>query len=407
MFNNSSIIVGLEVGTTKIVVVVGELPEDGPLSIVGCGQSESRGICKGEIVDRSAVETAVRQAIEIAERESNVEIRSVILAVSGGHVRSFDNRGVVRIEPASREITTEDIHEVIQRASAYNLPTDRQVLHRFRQNFSVDQFSGVENPLGMVGERIEADVHVLHGDSSRIGHAVRLIEGMHLQVEECVVAAHASALGVLSMDQRSAGALVIDIGGGTTDYSVFLNGIQRHAGVLPVGGQHLTNDVALGLGLTQTQAERMKREYGTLLEDASLAGRQVSLSGEYGLNVKLVRLAFLSKILRVRMEEIFQIVRQELTDRGVIDRLCGEVVLTGGSARLVGADQLAHQIFGLPARLGHITENHGVEAILESPEFSTAVGLVKHGAWKLRQEQSPAANRSLLQKIKSYLATFI
>lgn len=407
MFNKSSILVGLEVGTTKVAVVVGELSEVGPLSIIGLGQAESRGICKGEIVDRNAAESAVRQAIEIAERESNVEIRSVILAVSGGHVRSLDNRGVVRIEPAGREISADDINEVLQRASACNLPLDQRVLHQFRQSFSVDQFLGVENPLGMVGEKMEADVHVLHGDSNRIGHAVRLIEGLQLQVEDTVAAAHASALGVLSMDQRSAGALVIDIGGGTTDCSVFLNGVQRYGGVLPVGGQHLTNDVVLGLGLTQTQAEKMKREHGTLLADGSLTGQQVTLSGEYGLNVKQVRLDFLSKILHVRMEEIFQIVRQELMDRGIIDRLCGEVVLTGGSARLVGADQLAHQIFGLPARVGHVTEKSGVEAILESPEFSTAIGLVKHGAWKLRQEQGSPANRSLLQRVKSYFAAFI
>jgi cell division protein FtsA len=242
MFDPSSIIVGLEIGTSKVCAVVGELNAEGALNIVGLGQARSRGVRKGEIADVPAAEEDVRHAIVEAEQMADVEIRSVYLAVTGGHLRGFNNRGVHPVVSSDREISEEDVQDVIKNAKTINLPAQNHVIHAIRQHFFVDGQDGITNPIGMLGARVEVEVHVVHGNLNRLQNAIRTVKGLQLEVDDIVFSGLASSLALLTNEQKELGSLVIDIGGGTTEYVVCANGIIKHTGVLAVGGDHISND---------------------------------------------------------------------------------------------------------------------------------------------------------------------
>src|SRR6478735_12147834 len=258
MFDSSSIIVGLEIGTSKVCAVVGEMTSEGALNIVGLGQSRSRGVRKGEIADAPMAEEDVRQAIVEAEHMADVEIRSVYLGVSGGHLRGFNNRGVHPVVSADREICEEDVQDVIKNAKAINLPAQNHVVHAIRQHFLVDGQDGITNPVGMLGARVEVDVHVVHGNLNRLQNAIRTVKGLQLEVDEIVFNGLASSLALLTTEQKELGALVIDIGGGTTEYTVYADGVIKHASVLAIGGDHISNDLAYGLKVPLGRAEQLK-----------------------------------------------------------------------------------------------------------------------------------------------------
>src|ERR1043165_10087018 len=239
MFDSSSIIVGLEVGTSKICAVVGEMnPDSSGLNIVGLGQAKSRGVRKGEICDAPTVEEDVRSAIVEAEQMADVEIRSVYLGVTGGHVRGFNNRGVHPVVSADREICEEDVEDVIKNAKAINLPAENHVIHAIRQHFLVDGQDGIIDPVGMLGARVEVDMHVIHGNFNRLQNPIRVVKGLQLEVESIVFNGLAASLALLTNKQKDLGALVIDIGGGTTNFAVYADGIIKHTGVIAVGGDH-------------------------------------------------------------------------------------------------------------------------------------------------------------------------
>src|SRR2546426_1998115 len=278
MFDPSSIIVGLEVGTSKVCAVVGELNADGALNIVGLGQARSRGVRKGEITDASLAEEDVRHAIVEAEQMADVEIRSVYLGVSGGHLRGFNNRGVHPVVSADREISEDDVQDVIKNAKTINLPAHHHVIHAIRQHFLVDGHDGITNPVGMLGARIEVDVHVVHGSLNRLQNPIRAVKGLQLEVDDIVFNGLASSLPLLSNEQKELGSLVIDMGGGTTDYVVYANGIIKHTGVLAVGGDHISNDLAYGLKVPLSRAEHLKIEHGAAFVDEALKGQTVAIS---------------------------------------------------------------------------------------------------------------------------------
>src|SRR3989440_8253439 len=263
MFDPSSIIVGLEIGTSKVCAVVGELNAEGGLNIVGLGQSRSRGVRKGEIADAPLAEEDVRQAIVEAEQMADVEIRSVYLGVTGGHLRGFNNRGVHPVVSADREISEEDVQDVIKNAKTINLPAQNHVIHAIRQHFLVDGQDGITNPVGMLGARVEVDVHVVHGNLNRLQNAIRAVKGLQLEVDDIVFNGLASSLALLTNEQKELGSLVIDIGGGTTEYVLYANGIIKHTGVLAVGGDHVSNDLAYGLKVSLSRAEKLKLEHGS------------------------------------------------------------------------------------------------------------------------------------------------
>ena len=386
MFDPASVIVGLEIGTSKVCAVVGEVSTTGTLNIVGLGQSRSRGVRKGEIADASAVGEDVRNAIVEAELMADVEIRSVYLGVTGGHVRGLTNRGVHPVVSADREITKDDVEDVIRNAKAINLPAENHVVHAIRQHFLVDGQDGVIDPVGMLGARVEVDMHVIHGHANRLQNPIRVVKGLQIEVEAIVFNGLASALALLTPEQKEMGALVIDIGGGTTEYVVYGGGIIKHTGVLAIGGDHISNDLAFGLKVPLGRAEQLKIEYGGAFFDDSIKGRSVTLPNEHGLPERTINVEHLRRIMSARLEEMFQLIEQELAAQGLLDYLRCGVLLCGGGANIPGIHKLSENILQLPTSLGRTNSISGLKSALDHPEFATAIGLVKYGSFQQKKK---------------------
>lgn len=403
MFDPSSIIVGLEVGTSKVCAVVGEINPTGALNIIGLGQCRSRGIRKGEISDASATAEDIRNAIVEAEQMADVEIRSVYLGVTGGHIRGFTNRGVHPVVSADREITREDVEDVIKNAKAINLPAENYVLHAIRQHFLVDGQDGIIDPIGMLGARVEVDMHVVHGHFNRLQNAIRSVKGLQLEVEAIVFNGLASSLSLLTSEQKEMGALVIDIGGGTTEFVVYSNGIIKHTGVLAVGGDHVSNDLAYGLKVPLGKAEELKIQYGSAFVAETDKGQTVTTNNELGLPVKTINLEHLRRIMSLRLEEIFELIEQELTKAGLLNYLRAGVFISGGGARIPGILKLAEKVFQLPASLGRTSTISGLKSALDQPEFATAIGLVKFGSFQQKKKTGGSFTQTLKQTFTTFL----
>ena len=392
MFEENKIIAGIEIGTSKICVVVGELDHEGGLSIIGVGQARSRGVRKGEITNAQQAEEDVRNALYEAEKMADVEIRSVFLGVSGGHLRSFTNRGVHTVVSADREITEDDVQDVIKNAKAINLPADHSLIHAIRQHFYLDGQTGVTNPVGMLGQRLEVEMHVVHGQSTRLQNAIRLVRGTQLDVEEIVFNGVASSLAVLNHEQKELGALMVDVGGGTTEYVAYVDGAIRYTGVLAVGGDHVSNDLAYGLKIPLSRAEQLKKSHGSALQDSGNNHEMISLSSEFGLPTKQVSLHNLRSIMSMRLEEIFELVMADLERQGLVRFLRAGVFLCGGTSRVEGILALAENVFQMSASKGETTGISGLTSALEQPEFATAIGLVKYGSLSKRTSKKSSKN---------------
>jgi cell division protein FtsA len=386
--SESSIIVGLEVGTSKVCAAVGELNDDQHLSIIGVGQSRSRGVRKGEIVDPSLAAEDIRNAVVEAEQMADVEVRSVFLGVSGNHLRGFNNRGVHPVVSADREISEDDVLDVVKNAKAINLPAENHVVHVIRQHFQVDGQEGILNPIGMLGARIEVDIHVVHGNFNRLQNPIRAVKGLQLEVENVVFNGLASALALLSSEQKEMGALVIDLGGGTTEYVACVGGVVKHTGVLAVGGDHVTNDLAYGLKVPLSRAEQLKVEHGTAIPDEVVRGRSVSLDSAHGFMGRSVNLEHLQRIMAARMEEVFELIALDLAQAGLTERLHAGVFLCGGGARIPRIQALAENVFGLPATVGKSGSLSGLKSAIDQPEFATAIGLVRFGSLQTRRRNA-------------------
>lgn len=397
MFDPSSIIVGLEIGTSKVCAVVGELSGEA-LNVVGLGQARSRGVRKGEIADAPMAEEDVRHAIVEAEQMADVEIRSVYLGVSGGHFRGFNNRGVHPVVSSDREISEDDVQDVIKNAKTINLPAQNHVIHAIRQHFLVDGQDGITNPVGMLGARVEVDVHVVHGNLNRLQNAIRAVKGLQLDVDDIVFNGLAASLALLTNEQKELGSLVIDIGGGTTEYVVYMNGIIKHTGVLAVGGDHVSNDLAYGLKVPLSRAEQLKIDHGSALLDDECKGKTVALTNELGLTTKSVNLEHLRRIMSLRLEEIFQLIAADLEQAEAANYLRAGVFLCGGGARIPQIAKLAEQVLQMPVTIGKTNSISGLKSALDQPEFATAIGLVKFGSFQHRKK---AAKASITAGIKS------
>lgn len=379
---SSNVVVGLEIGTSKVCAVAGMLAPGGGLTIVGLGQARSRGVRKGEIVDSGAAAEDIRLAIAEAEQMADVEIRSVYLGVTGSHVRSFNNRGRHNIPSVDRSIAEEDVQDVVRNAKAINLPADHHAVHVIRQHFCVDGQEGVKNPVRMVGAQLAVDVHVVHGITNRLQNGIRAVKSLQLEVDDIAFTGIASALAVLSPREKELGALVIDLGAGVTEYTVYAENIIEHTGALAVGGDHVTNDLAYGLKLSLHRAETLKLTHGCAQADPSTRGRTVDLSNDLGLPERSVNLDHLQRIMSARLEEIFEIIAEEVENAGAIESLRAGVFLCGGGARIPGIAQLAGRVFGLPVVLGQTQSIGGLAATLDQPEFATGIGLVKYGSFQ-------------------------
>jgi cell division protein FtsA len=382
MFDRQNqIIVGLEIGTHK-VCAVGEVNEYGALNIIGLGQARSRGVRKGEITDLPTAEEDVRSALAEAENMSGVEISSVYLGITGNHVHGIGNRGVHPVVAADRIISAEDVHAVVRNAKAINIPPQNQILHAARQHFTVDDQTGVENPVGMSGARLAVDMHVIHGLAGRIENPLRAVKGLQIQVEAVVFNGLASALAMLTSEQKEMGAITIDIGGGTTEYAVYCRGIVRHTGVIGVGGDHISNDLFYGLCVPLSLAEQLKLQHGSALVDQSVRGQTITLPQGAGLQHRAVNLENLRLIIHHRVDEILELIADDIIQRGLAHHVRAGVFLSGGTSRLPGIRELAEQVFGLPTSLGRTAGINGLSAALDQPEFVTPIGLVKYGSFQ-------------------------
>mgnify|MGYP001202996466 CR=1 FL=1 len=380
--SDSQIIVGLEIGTSKVCVAVGEVSDNQVVNVIGLGQSKSRGVRKGEIVDSSVVEEDVRNAIVEAEHMADVEIQSVFLGVTGSHLRGFNNTGVHPVVSVDREINDADIQDVIKNAKAVNLPSDHSVIHVIRQHFSVDGQDGIVNPQGMLGAKMEVDVHVVSGRYNRLQNPIRLVNGLQLQVENIAFNGLASSLALLSTEQKELGALVIDLGAGTTEYAIYSGGVIKHTGILAVGGDHVSNDLAYGLKIPLGRAEQLKVDKGSAVIDSESENLIIDLSTDSIIPGKKINLSHLQMIMSMRLRETFELIAKDIEQVGLIDYLRAGIVISGGGARTPFITQLARDVFKLPVAIGRSSTVSGIKNALDEPEFSTPVGLIKFGAFQ-------------------------
>ncbi len=378
MMTGNDLIVGLEIGTSKICVVVGEGRADGAIKILGVGQAPSRGVRKGEIVDFETAMKCVHEAVVDAEQKSDVMIRSVYVAVAGSHIQSFNNRGCVVLPEDRDEIDDQDIEDVKISAREVSIPAQNAFLHSIIQHYHVDGQDGVLNPIGMLGEKLEADFHIIHGVRNRIQNTIRCVKELPLDVEDVVFSPLASAQVVVTQHQKNLGALVIDIGGGTTDYILYVDGAVKQSGILAVGGDHITNDISMGLRIPMTRAEKLKIEEGSVTLGNCLPGETIVLKDDSGFAGKEVERETLNTIIHLRLRECFELLKRQLEEESFINFTGAGIFITGGCSLLNGIDHLAEEIFEMPAHVAHAQTMSGLTSAFENPQFSTAIGLIKY-----------------------------
>jgi len=369
-------LVGLDVGTSKIAVVVGEVMEDDELDIIGIGVSVSKGIKRGAVVNLEAAVESIKKAVEEAELTAGVEIDSVHLGLSGRHAKAFNSRGVVAIAGRDHEITREDVKRSIDAAKAVSLPNGQEILHVLPQDFVVDQQDGIGAPIGMTGARLEVNVHVVTGNVSTTQNIVSCVNRSGVRVVETVLEQLAAAEAVLTSDEKELGVALVDVGGGTTDFAVYEQGSLWQTGAVMIGGDHFTNDIAVGLRMPIPEAEKTKRRSGCALASLVDEEQTIEVASVGGRQPRIMGRRILADVLQPRAEEIFHKLWDEVRLAGFESSLHSGIVLTGGGAGLDGMPEIAEQIFNLPIRRGLPVGVGGLTDHVNNPSFATAVGLV-------------------------------
>lgn len=371
---SSTIYVGLEIGTSKVCVVVGEARSDGAIKILGVGQQASVGVRKGEIVDPPMVQTCLQDALMRAEERSDVEINTVYLSITGAHVESFNTRGAIRIADEETAISVEELEEVKKIACDAPLPAGHAVLHSLIQTYYVDGTDRVPNPIGMIGQKLEADYHLIHGIKTRIQNAIRCVREEDLDVEDIVFAPAAAACLLLSREAKEGGVLLLDIGGGTTDYICYINGGPVASGCIPIGGEHITSDIAKVLKITKPRAEKLKIAHGGVsLKDVQ--DEEIPVGGE--VNGKVSQL-LLNQIMNARASELLSVVHKRFVDTGYLEKISKGIVLTGGTSLMKGIAELTEEIFGIPVQKADSESVTGPQSLFESPQCAVPIGIIKY-----------------------------
>ncbi len=381
-------LVGLDVGTSKVAALVGEILDDQNLDVVGLGVAESKGIRRGVVVSLEAAVGSIKKAIEEAELMAGVEIDSVYLGLSGPHVKGFNSRGVVAVAGKNREISHEDVRRAIDAAKAVALPSGREILHVLPQDFVVDEQDGIGDPVGMTGARLEVNVHIVTGSSSSIQNIVACVNRAGVRVVDTVLEHLAASEAVLTPDEKDLGVTLVDIGGGTTDVAIFERGSLWHTGVIAVGGDHFTNDIAVGLRTPVPEAEKIKRKSGCAMSAMVDDEETIEVASVGGRRPRVMARRILAEILQPRAEEVFNLVWDEIRKAGYEKSLNSGIVLTGGGALLDGVAEVAEQIFDLPIRRGCPTALGGMVDHINSPAFATAAGLLRYA--RRNQEDTDA-----------------
>ena len=370
-------LVGLDIGTSKIVAIVAEVLDEGRLNIIGMGQTASKGLKKGMVVNIESTVQAIQRALEEAQLMADCKIHEVYTGIAGSHIKSVNSHDMVAIK--DREVTQMDIDRVIETARAVTIPPDHQVLHILTQEYSIDGQDGVREPLGMSGVRLEARVHIVTGAVSAAQNVAKCVRRCGLEVSDLVLQPMASAIAVLSEDEKDLGVCLIDIGGGTTDIAVYSNGAIRHTALIPIAGDQITNDIAMALRTPTKEAEDIKIHHGVCLVGMADPSQMIEVPGVGERGPRQMARSTLAEVIEPRVEELFQLVQQELRRSGFEDMLSSGIVLTGGASLMPGMVELAEEVFHMPVRVGVPKYVGGLSEVVKNPRFSTGVGLLLYG----------------------------
>lgn len=394
LIKKSEPVVALDIGTTKVCVLVGKRNEYGKIDILGLGKVDSEGVLRGVVSNIDKTVKAISDAVDMAERSSNLEINEIHVGIAGQHIKSLQHRGILTRDNGQMEIAQTDIDKLINDMYKLVLPPGDKILHVIPQEYTIDHEEGITDPIGMSGVRLEANFHIITGQISASNNILRCIEKVGLKTSDMTLEPIASAESVLSRQEKEAGVVLIDIGGGTTDITIFQEGIIRHTAVIPFGGNVITKDIKEGCTVMNDQAEKLKIKFGCALADEIVDNRIITISGIKGREPKEISEKNLAKIVQARLEEIFDYVLWEIRRSGYERKLIAGIVLTGGGALLKHIDLLAEYHTGMPARIGLPVEHlaHGYEEQLASPIFATGIGLLIHGI-KLNEQKKKETKR--------------
>ena len=394
---DKQLIVGLDVGTSKVVAIVGDVLPEGGIQIVGIGSHPSRGLKRGVVVNIESTVQSIQRAVEEAELMAGCQIHSVYAGIAGSHVRSLNSHGVVAIR--DKEVTQGDVERVIDAARAVSIPADQKILHILPQDFIIDGQDGIREPIGMSGVRLEVHVHIVTGALSAAQNIVRCVERCGLKVDDIVLEQLASSYAVLNEDEKDLGVCLVDIGGGTTDIAVFTEGAIRHTAVIPIAGDQVTNDIAVALRTPTHHAEEIKIKYACALPQLASADETIEVPSVGDRPPRRLARQTLAEVVEPRYEELFSLIQAELRRSGFEDAVPAGIVLTGGSAKMEGAVELAEEVFHAPVRLGIPQYVSGLVDVVRNPIHATGVGLLLFGAQSLPRDGSERRAKTSVQDV--------
>ena len=401
---DKNLVVGLDIGTSKIVAIVAELLPDNSFKVIGLGQSVSRGMKKGVVVNIDSTVQSIQRALEEAELMANCKITHVYTGIAGSHIKSINSHGMVKIKDA--EVTSMDVERVVETARAIALPSDQQILHILTQEFIIDGQEDVREPLGMSGMKLEVKVHIVTGAVSAVQNIVKCIKRCGLEVSDLILQPLASSTAVLTEDEKELGVCLVDIGGGTTDIAVFKQGAIRHTAVIPIAGDQITNDIAVAFRTPTQSAEDIKLKHGVALQQLADPREVVEVPGVDGREARQLSVQTLAEVISPRVSELYELVLNELRRSGMEEMIASGIVITGGSAKMRGMVELGEEIFHMPMRLGLPRYVEGLSEVISNPRYATGVGLLLMGKIQLERQLAGQMQTSsfarLIDKMKSW-----
>ena len=399
-----NLIVGLDIGTSKVVAMVGEVKDDGDIEIIGLGSHASRGLKKGVVVNIESTVQSIQRAVEEAELMAGCEIHSVLCGIAGSHIRSLNSHGIVGVK--DKEVSANDVDRVIDAARAVAIPADQKILHILPQEFIIDDQEGIKEPVGMSGVRLETRVHMVTGAVSAAQNIVKCVRRCGLEVDDLVLEQLASSHAVLQEDEKELGVCLVDIGGGTTDIAVFTDGSIRHTAVIPIAGDQVTNDIAVALRTPTQHAEEIKVKYACALRQLAASDENIEVPSIGDRPARRLSRQTLAEVVEPRYEELLILVQNELRRSGFEDLVAGGVVLTGGSAKMEGLIELAEEVFHMPVRLGTPQYVSGLADVVRNPIYATGVGLLQFGQHNRSQRGQESGEsggaRMVWERMKSW-----
>ena len=403
--DSRNLLVGLDIGTSKVIALVAELSTDGQFNVVGLGQTASKGLKKGVVVNIEETVQSIQKALEEAEVMADRQIMQVFTGIAGNHIVSFNSSGMVAIR--DKEVGSGDVERVLETAKAINIPTDQQILHILIQEFIIDGQEDVREPIGMSGLRLEVKVHIVTGAVSAAQNIVKCVRRCGLEVNDLILQPLASSLAVLTDDEKELGVVLIDIGGGTTDIAIYCQGSIRHTAVIPIAGDQITNDIAMALRTPTIEAEDLKIRHGNARQAMADPAAMIEVPGDGDREPRPMSKQALAAVIEPRVEELFGLVRSVISESGYADMVSSGIVLTGGTSLMPGMVELAEQVFLKPARIGTPEYRGHLHEVLRNPKFSTGIGLLMEGQAQLirgRRVSQSGAFQSLLSRMKDWFA---